>query len=130
MSENKISVGYNSPDRELSTRDIKRKEDKLKKTKDKLKLKTLSARRRHHLEFKKLKTEDQIDTGLSGIRPIKTPFKLKHQKSSPLNHVGGNKHPHDNRYPGGHPPKKKSRKGSVQWYIDQQNQKDKEKRNN
>ena len=130
MSENKISMGYSSPDRELSARDIKRKVNKLKKTKEKLD-KNLSARRRHNLEFKAEKTLDQITTGLSGIRPIKTPFKLKHQKSSPLNHIGnGNKHPHDNKYPSGHPPRKKSRKGSVQWYIDQQNQKDKEKRNN
>jgi len=84
MSENKISMGYSSPDRELSARDIKRKEDKLKKTKDKL-TKNLSARRRHNLKFKAEKTLDQITTGLSGIRPIKTPFKLKHQKSSPFN---------------------------------------------
>ena len=76
-----------SPDRELSARDIERKENKLRKTKQKL-TKNLSGRRRHNLDFKLEKTLDQIDTGLSGIRPIKTPFKLKHQKEySPLNEL-------------------------------------------
>ena len=79
MSENKISIGYTSPDRELSARDIERKEEKLKKTKTRLKSAPIGSRKRHRLEFKELKTQDQIDTGLSGIRPIKKPFKLTHQ---------------------------------------------------
>ena len=72
-----------SPDRELSARDIKRKEDKLRRTKNKLQ-KNLSARRRHNLEFKVLKTQDQIDTGLSGIRPTKLPLGFT-MPYSPLN---------------------------------------------
>ena len=75
-----------SPDRELSARDIERKENKLRKTKQKL-TKNLSGRRRHNLNFKLLKTKDQIDTGMSGIRPVKQAYKGVSRKS-PLNIVG------------------------------------------
>tara|TARA_Y100001951_G_C11132805_1_gene179184 strand:+ start:118 stop:381 length:264 start_codon:yes stop_codon:yes gene_type:complete len=68
-----------SPDRELSAGDIKRKTKKLKRIKTRLKNAPIGSRRRHNLEFKQLKTQDQIDTGLSGIRPVKKPFKLTHQ---------------------------------------------------
>ena len=75
-----------SPDRELSARDIERKENKLRKTKQKL-TKNLSGRRRHNLNFKLLKTKDQIDTGMSGIRPVKQAYKGTSRKSA-LNMIG------------------------------------------
>ena len=68
-----------SPDRELSAGDIKRKTNKLGRIKKRLKNAPVGSRRRHNLQFKQLKTQDQIDTGLSGIRPVKKPFKLSHQ---------------------------------------------------
>ena len=67
-----------SPDRELSARDIKRKQNKLRRTEERLKKAPAGTRQRHRLEFKKLKTEDQIKTGMSGIRPVKKPFKVSH----------------------------------------------------
>ena len=68
-----------SPDRELSAGDIKRKTKKLGRIEKRLKNAPIGSRRRHNLQFKKIKTQDQIDTGLSGIRPVKKPFKLTHQ---------------------------------------------------
>ena len=79
MSENKTSIGYTSPDRELSVGDIKRKTNKLGRIEKRLKNVPTDSRRRHNLQFKQLKTQDQIDAGLSGIRPVKKPFKLSHQ---------------------------------------------------
>ena len=68
-----------SPDRELSAGDIKRKTKKLDRIKTKLAKTPVGSRRHHNLQFKQLKTQDQIETGLSGIRPVKKPFKLTHQ---------------------------------------------------
>jgi|10_taG_2_1085330.scaffolds.fasta_scaffold137810_2 hypothetical protein len=88
-----------SPDRELSAGDINRKTNKLRRINTRLKNAPIGSRRRHNLEFKKLKTEDQINTGLSGIRPTKTRFRGPSRNSalnmlgvkpkSPLNDNGG-----------------------------------------
>ena len=68
-----------SPDRELSARDIKRKTNKLGRIEKRLKNAPVDSRQHHNLSFKKEKTLDQINTRLSGIRPVKKPFKLTHQ---------------------------------------------------
>ena len=68
-----------SPDRELSARDIKRKTNKLGRIEKRLKNAPVGSRKHHKLSFKREKTLDQINTRLSGIRPVKKPFKLTHQ---------------------------------------------------
>ena len=85
-----------SPDRELSAGDIKRKKNKLRRTEERLEKAPAGTRQRHRLEFKKLKTEDQIKTGMSGIRPVKKPFKISHHAdlkqdkkfNAPVNMIG------------------------------------------
>ena len=72
-------IDLGSPDRELSAGDIKRKQNKLKRTKERLKDTPIGTRKRHRLEFKQLKTEAQIKTGMSGIHVDKKPFKVSHQ---------------------------------------------------
>ena len=68
-----------SPDRELSAGDIKRKTKKLGRIEKRLKNAPVGSRKHHNLSFKREKTLDQKETGLSGIRPVKKPFKLTHQ---------------------------------------------------
>jgi hypothetical protein len=95
-------IDLGSPDRELSAGDIKRKQKKLERTTERLKNTPTGTRKRHRLEFKQLKTEAQIKTGMSGIHVDKKPFKVSHQydlqqdddyygvsrKSSALNMLG------------------------------------------
>ncbi|HIG08449.1 MAG TPA: hypothetical protein EYQ51_01630 [Alphaproteobacteria bacterium] len=72
-------IDLGSPDRELSAGDIKRKQKKLERTTERLKDTPTGTRKRHRLEFKQLKTQAQIKTGMSGIHVDKKPFKVSHQ---------------------------------------------------
>ena len=71
-----------SEDRKLLPGDISRKKDKLEKTLGQLENLTEGTRKYHRKMFKAEKTLDQIQTGRSGIRPSKSPFRLPYMKSA------------------------------------------------
>ncbi len=71
-----------SEDRKLLPGDISRKKDKLEKTLGQLENLTEGTRKYHRKMFKAEKTLDQIQTGRSGIRPSKSPFRLPHMSNS------------------------------------------------
>ena len=73
-----------SEDRKLLPGDISRKKDKLEKTLGQLENLTEGTRKYHRKMFKAEKTLDQIQTGKSGIRPSKSPFRLPHMSNSAL----------------------------------------------
>ena len=88
-----------SEDRKLLPGDISRKKDKLEKTLGQLENLTEGTRKYHRKMFKAEKTLDQIQTGRSGIRPSKSPFRLPHMSNSalPVKKYGEAKEPEINR---------------------------------
>ena len=89
-----------SEDRKLLPGDISRKKDKLEKTLGQLENLTEGTRKYHRKMFKAEKTLDQIQTGRSGIRPSKSPFRLPHMKSAvPFKGVVEEKLPEFDRTP-------------------------------
>ena len=74
MSDNIKKINLSTPGRILDAGDIRRKKDKLKKTKEQLKDLDPSSRKYHRKAFKAEKTEGQIESGRSGIGSFKMPY--------------------------------------------------------
>ena len=73
-----------SPDRELSSGDMNRKQKKLDKTNERLENNDFSLKKSNRLERKRIKTEDQLERGMSGISDAadkkSAPFYMKDEK--------------------------------------------------
>jgi hypothetical protein len=74
MSDNIKKIDLSTPGRILDAGDIRRKKDKLKKTKEQLKDLDPSSRKYHRKAFKVEKTEGQIESGRAGIGSFKMPY--------------------------------------------------------
>ena len=82
MSDNIKKIDLSTPGRILDAGDIRRKKDKLSKTKEQLKNLDPSSRKYHRKAFKAEKTEGQIESGRAGIQGFKMPFNMVKNNSA------------------------------------------------
>ena len=82
MSDNIKKIDLSTPGRILDAGDIRRKKDKLSKTKEQLKNLDPSSRKYHRKAFKAEKTEGQIESGRAGIQSFKMPYNMVKNNSA------------------------------------------------
>ena len=82
MSDNIKKIDLSTPGRILDAGDIRRKKDKLSKTKEQLKNLDPSSKKYHRKAFKAEKTEGQIQSGRAGIQGFKMPYNMVKNNSA------------------------------------------------